>query len=63
MENKIEFRCKGCGKMLANTNGDTDIVCPRCGGMNKLSIETKQIAFITRKMRQRTTGSGMRFSD
>lgn len=59
---KIEFRCKGCEKLLAVTDGNSDIVCPRCGGMNKLNIETKHIVFISRKMRNRTTSSGMRFS-
>lgn len=61
MANKIEFRCKGCSKLLATTNGDTDIVCPRCGGMNKLSIGTNRIEFTPKRMRQRTTSSGMRF--
>lgn len=58
MNPKIEFRCKGCAKMLAYTNGDTDIVCPRCGGMNKLNIETKQIVFTTKKMRQQAMSLG-----
>ncbi|MDO5540610.1 MAG: Com family DNA-binding transcriptional regulator [Eubacteriales bacterium] len=61
MAGKIEFRCEGCGKMLCNTNGDTDIVCPRCGGMNKLHIETQHIVFIPRKMRQRKSSAGVRF--
>ena len=61
MANKIEFRCEGCGKMLGVTDGNTDIVCPRCGGLNKLNIETKQISFISKKMRHRPTSSGMRF--
>lgn len=61
MANKIEFRCEGCGKMLGVTDGNTDIVCPRCGGLNKLNIETKQISFISKKMRHRQTSSGMRF--
>lgn len=59
---KIEFRCDGCGKLLGNTDGNTDIVCPRCGGMNKLHIATGHIVFIPKKMRQRTSSSGMRFS-
>ena len=58
---KIEFRCEGCGKMLGNTDGNTDIVCPRCGGLNKLNIETRKITFISKKMRHRTTSSGTRF--
>lgn len=58
---KIEFRCEGCGKMLGNTDGNTDIVCPRCGGMNKLNIATNKITFISKKMRHRTTSSVTRF--
>lgn len=61
-KNKMEFRCKGCGKLLAKTDGNSDIVCSRCGGMNKLKIKTGSITFISRKMRNRTTSSGMRFS-
>lgn len=61
-EKKTEFRCKGCGKLLAMTDGNADIVCPRCGGLNKLNVETKNIVFISRKTRNRTTSSGMRFS-
>ena len=47
--------------MLGITDGNTDIVCPRCGGLNKLNIETKQISFISKKMRHRPTSSGIRF--
>lgn len=61
MNGKIEFRCEGCGKMLGNTDGNTDIVCPRCGGLNKLNIATKHVTFISKKMRQRQTSSGVRF--
>lgn len=61
MTGKKEFRCEGCKKLLANTDGNTDIVCPRCGGLNKLNVGTMQITFISRKMRQRTTSSGTRF--
>lgn len=59
---KIEFRCKGCDKLLAVTDGNTNIVCPRCSGMNKLNIETKKVTFISRSMRNRTTSSGVSFS-
>lgn len=61
MENKIEIRCEGCRKMLGVTDGNTDIVCPRCGGLNKLEIKTKKITFVSKKMRQRQTSSGVRF--
>lgn len=59
---KIEFRCKGCDKLLAVTDGNTNIVCPRCSGMNKLNINTKKIIFIPRNMRNRTISSGVNFS-
>lgn len=62
MGNKIEFRCEGCGKMLGVTDGNTDIVCPRCGGLNKLNIATRNIMFISKKMRQRQASSGVRFN-
>lgn len=58
---KVEFRCEGCGKLLGNTDGNTDIACPRCGGLNKLNISTKKVSFISKKMRSRPTSSGMRF--
>ena len=56
---KIEFRCKGCDKLLAVTDGNTNIVCPRCSGMNKLNIETRKITFVSRSMRNRKTSSGV----
>ncbi len=59
---KIEFRCKGCDKLLAVTDGNTNIVCPRCSGMNKLNIKTRNISFIPRNMRNRTTSSCVNFS-
>lgn len=58
---KYEIRCEGCGKKLGCSDGNTDIVCPRCGGMNKLNIRTKQITYISKKMRSRTTSSGVAF--
>lgn len=61
MGNKIELRCEGCGKLLGNTDGNTDIVCPRCGGLNKLNIATKHVTFISKRMRQRQTSSGVLF--
>ena len=51
---KIEFRCKGCDKLLAVTDGNTNIVGPRCSGMNKLNIETRKIKCISRNMRNRS---------
>ena len=54
---KMEFRCKGCAKLLAVTDGNTNIVCPRCGGMNKLNIESKKVTYISREMRVRATSS------
>lgn len=50
---KIEFRCEGCRKMLGNTDGNTEIVCPRCGGLNILDIVSKNITFISKKKRKK----------
>ena len=38
-EYKIKFRCIGCNKLLAKSDGggDTEIKCPRCGIINRLS--------------------------
>lgn len=37
-EYKINFRCIGCNKLLAKTDGDTEIKCPRCGIINRLKV-------------------------
>ena len=37
-EYKIHFRCIGCNKLLAKTDGDAEIKCPRCGMINRLSV-------------------------
>jgi phage FluMu protein Com len=62
MDNKIEFRCKNCRKLLCNTDGNTDIVCPRCGGLNDLDIDTRKIRYIP-KSERRESSSGVRFSN
>ena len=37
-EYKINFRCVRCNKLLAKADGDTEIKCPRCGMINRLSV-------------------------
>lgn len=37
-EYKINFRCIGCNKLLAKTDGDTEIKCPRCGIINRITV-------------------------
>lgn len=37
-EYKIHFRCIRCNKLLAKADGDTEIKCPRCGIINRLSV-------------------------
>lgn len=37
-EYKIQFRCIRCNKLLAKADGDTEIKCPRCGMINRLSV-------------------------
>ena len=57
-----DFRCVGCGKKLAETNGDTAIVCPRCGDLNRYNAKTHRIEHIPRKERKdRVTASGATF--
>lgn len=58
---KVEFRCASCGRLLAKTDGNTEIKCPRCGAINKYNAETGKIEFIPRS-RQRVTASGLTFS-
>lgn len=58
---KIKFRCDNCRKLLGEVEGDANIVCPRCGGLNKLNAQTGRVVYISRKMRERKTSSGMRF--
>lgn len=56
------FRCVGCGKMLARTDGNTEIVCPRCGDLNRYDAETRKIEHTPKKDRHdRVTSSGVTF--
>ena len=59
-DNKAAFRCKGCGKLLAKTDGDTTIVCPRCGGVNSLTVETMKIRFVSKSDRNTSSGHAFR---
>ena len=51
MKEKREIRCAACNRMLATTNGDTDIVCRRCGGLNQYNAETGKIVYIPKSQR------------
>lgn len=59
----IDFRCKKCGRLLGRTDGNTEIACPRCSGINTINILTKEITYQSRlkKQSERTTISGKRF--
>jgi phage FluMu protein Com len=45
MSNYFDFRCKQCNKLLGRVAGDSEIACPRCSGLNKLSFDSKSISF------------------
>lgn len=58
-----KIRCVSCGKLLAETSGDVNIVCPRCGGMNKYNAKIQTIDYTPKKDRKdRATSSGVTFS-
>ena len=56
-----EMRCVSCGKLLAKVDGNTEIVCPRCGAKNRYDAVTGDIKCEVRKQRQRVTSSGSTF--
>lgn len=62
MADKTEFRCAYCGKLLAKTDGNTDIKCPRCGTMNYLDAATGEIKYTRKPKKPRTQASGVTFS-
>jgi len=57
-----EFRCADCGRLLAKTNGDTEIKCPRCGAINRYIVASGKVECIP-KTQHRTTSSGASFTD
>ena len=61
MAEKIEFRCACCGKLLAKTNGDTDIKCPRCGSMNYFNAASGDVKYTPKLRKERTHSSGVVF--
>ena len=61
MQKKIDMRCVSCGKLLAKTDGNTEIVCPRCGSMNRYDAKTNTIDCEPKRNRMRTSSSGMTF--
>lgn len=62
MAGVIDFRCKHCGRLLAKTDGNTEIKCPRCGAINRYSASDNTIECEPKeKSDQRSTSSGMTF--
>ena len=57
---KKDMRCVSCGKLLAKTDGNTEIVCPRCGAMNRYDAETNTIDCEPRR-RMRTSSASTTF--
>jgi len=57
-----EFRCANCGRLLAKTNGDTEIKCPRCGAINRYIAVSGKVEYIP-KAQHRVTSSGATFTD
>ncbi|HWT74314.1 MAG TPA: Com family DNA-binding transcriptional regulator [Mobilitalea sp.] len=45
MQNYFDFRCKQCNKLLGRVTGDSEIACPRCGGLNQLKFASKGITY------------------
>jgi len=58
-----ELHCQKCDRVLAKVRGDAEIICPRCGGINILSFDSKEVKYISRlrKQSERTSSSGKRF--
>lgn len=54
------MRCVSCGKLLAKTDGNTEIVCPRCGALNRYDPKTRTID-CEPKRSHRNSSSGMTF--
>jgi len=64
MADYFKINCQKCNKFLGKSKGDTEIICPCCGGINRLTFKTKEIKYISRlqKSIERTSSSGKRFS-
>lgn len=37
-----DARCFKCNKLLAKVNGEAEIVCPRCGGLNSVNTDFRK---------------------
>jgi len=61
MKKMKDFRCAGCRKLLARTNGDTEVKCPRCGALNTYNSETGKVELSVPGRSERTTSSGIVF--
>lgn len=58
-----EFRCKKCDRLLGKVDGDAEIVCVRCGGINTYHRKSGEVTYISRlrKQSERQVISGKRF--
>lgn len=68
----VDFRCANCGRLLAKTNGDTEVKCPRCGAVNKYIMASGKVEYTPKTARRtasdehashRSTSSGATFND
>lgn len=61
MAEVIDFRCANCGRLLAKTDGNTEIKCPRCGAINTYCAADNTIKCSPKDKAERSTSSGMTF--
>lgn len=69
MTGVVDFRCANCGRLLAKTDGNTEIKCPRCGAINKYDPVSDTIECSPKEAdpskhpnkAERSTSSGMTF--
>jgi phage FluMu protein Com len=58
-----DFNCVKCHRLLGKVKDDTEITCPRCGGINRIRFPSMEIEYKSRlrKMKERQTSSGKSF--
>lgn len=55
---KKELRCANCNRLLAKTNGDTEVVCIRCGYLNIYNAKTGKVECSPKR---RVSSSGVQY--
>jgi phage FluMu protein Com len=55
MSNYFDFRCKQCNKLLGRVSGNAEIACPRCGGLNRISFDSKSITYLPKAKKSETS--------